>query len=72
MADTEADFDGAKTEADALTGRILVLRDAYYERDTVLVSDDEYDTLLRRLQEIERLFLARREQRKAPGRTVAA
>ncbi len=56
MADTKAEFDAAKTEADALTGRILELRDAYYERDTVLVSDDEYDSMLRRLQELERLF----------------
>ncbi|MCY7326580.1 MAG: NAD-dependent DNA ligase LigA, partial [Microbacteriaceae bacterium] len=56
MADTEAEFDAAKTEADALTGRILELRDAYYDRDTVLVSDKEYDALLRRLQELERLF----------------
>ena len=56
MADTEAEFDAAKTEADALTGRILELRDAYYERDSVLVSDDEYDSMLRRLQELERLF----------------
>jgi len=56
VADTKAEFDAAKTEADALTGRILELRDAYYERDTVLVSDDEYDSMLRRLQELERLF----------------
>ncbi|MET3770333.1 DNA ligase (NAD+) [Marisediminicola sp. UYEF4] len=56
MADTEAEFDAAKTEAEALTGRILELRDAYYERDAVLVSDDEYDAMLRRLQELERLF----------------
>ncbi|GAB3141123.1 NAD-dependent DNA ligase LigA [Marisediminicola antarctica] len=56
MADTKAEFDAAKTEADGLTGRILELRDAYYERDTVLVSDDEYDSMLRRLQELERLF----------------
>ena len=56
MADTEAEFDAAKTEAEALTGRILELRDAYYERDAVLVSDAEYDAMLRRLQELERLF----------------
>ena len=56
MANIEAEFDAAKTEADALTGRILELRDAYYERDTALVSDEEYDAMLRRLQELERLF----------------
>lgn len=53
---TQPDLAAAKTEADALIARILELRDAYYERDTVLVSDDEYDRMMRRLQELERLF----------------
>jgi DNA ligase (NAD+) len=44
----------AQAEVTALTTRILELRDAYYERDTVLVSDEEYDGLLRRLEELER------------------
>lgn len=45
----------AWAEAQGLTTRILELRDAYYERDTVLVSDEEYDRMLRRLEELERL-----------------
>jgi DNA ligase (NAD+) len=44
----------AHEEAAALTSRILALRDAYYERDEVLVDDAEYDGMLRRLEELER------------------
>ncbi|GAB3035857.1 NAD-dependent DNA ligase LigA [Parafrigoribacterium mesophilum] len=46
----------AKTEADELTTRILELRDAYYERDELLASDAEYDAMMRRLEELERMF----------------
>jgi DNA ligase (NAD+) len=46
----------AKAEADALTTRILELRDAYYERDEVLVDDAEYDRMMHRLEELEHLF----------------
>ena len=46
----------AKAEVDQLTTRILELRDAYYERDAELVPDAEYDAMMRRLEEIERLF----------------
>ncbi|CAN5145508.1 NAD-dependent DNA ligase LigA [soil metagenome] len=57
MADSEElTLEQAGAEAGELTTRILELRDAYYERDEVLVSDAEYDLLLRRLEELERLF----------------
>jgi len=46
----------AAAEVADLTTRILELRDAYYERDEMLVSDEEYDGLMRRLEELERLF----------------
>jgi DNA ligase (NAD+) len=46
----------AKSEVDELTTRILELRDAYYERDEELVSDAEYDAMMRRLEELERAF----------------
>ena len=46
----------AQAEVEALTTRILELRDAYYERDEELVSDADYDALLRRLEELERMF----------------
>ena len=46
----------AKAEVDTLTTRILELRDAYYERDEELVSDSEYDQMMRRLDELERAF----------------
>ncbi|OJX70113.1 MAG: DNA ligase (NAD(+)) LigA [Micrococcales bacterium 73-13] len=48
-----AEFDAARAEAEALTERILELREAYYERDTTLVDDAEYDAMVRRLEAIE-------------------
>ncbi len=50
------DFDAARAEAEALTDRILELRDAYYERDTTLVDDSEYAGLIHRLEAIEAAF----------------
>jgi len=52
---TPVDLAAAKREADDLTGRILELREAYYERDTVLVDDADYDAMMRRLEELERM-----------------
>nr|WP_204396625.1 NAD-dependent DNA ligase LigA [Agromyces aurantiacus] len=46
----------AADEVEDLTIRINEARDAYYERDTVLISDAEYDELMRRLEELERLY----------------
>ncbi|WP_426623796.1 NAD-dependent DNA ligase LigA [Leifsonia sp. McL0607] len=59
----------ARAEAQELTTRILELRDAYYERDTVLVSDEEYDRMMRRLEELERLFPELQSQ-DSPTQTV--
>ncbi len=59
----------ARAEAQDLTTRILELRDAYYERDTVLVSDEEYDRMLRRLEELERLHPELQSQ-DSPTQTV--
>ena len=59
MADSETpggDRARAKEEADSLTTQILDLRNAYYERDEVLVDDAEYDRMMRRLEELEHLF----------------
>jgi len=53
---TPQQLDGARDESRELTTRILELRDAYYDRDTTLVSDAEYDAMMRRLEELERLF----------------
>ncbi len=55
-SDVNTERSRAKEEADALTTRILELRDAYYERDEVLVEDAEYDRMMRRLEELEHLF----------------
>lgn len=46
----------AKAEVDELTSRILGLRDAYYERDEVLVSDADYDAMMRRLEALEQQY----------------
>lgn len=46
----------AKAEADDLAARIIELREAYYERNEVLVSDEEYDGLMHRLEELEHHF----------------
>lgn len=59
----------AADESQRLTSRVLELRDAYYERDEVLVDDAEYDALLRRLDEIERLFPELQSQ-DSPTQTV--
>ncbi|HEY4225554.1 MAG TPA: NAD-dependent DNA ligase LigA [Pseudolysinimonas sp.] len=66
---TGSDLAAAKIEADALTTRILELRDAYYERDALLASDDEYDHMMRRLEELERLFPELQSQ-DSPTQTV--
>ncbi|EAR25610.1 DNA ligase [marine actinobacterium PHSC20C1] len=44
----------ARDEVGTLSTRILELRDAYYERDEVLVDDAEYDELIQRLERLER------------------
>ena len=62
VGNTAPDFAGApdllaaKREADGLTTRILELRDAYYQRNAAVASDEEYDLRVRRLAELERLF----------------
>lgn len=66
---TDTDLAAAKVEADTLTTRILELRDAYYERDALLASDDEYDHLMHRLEELERLFPELQSQ-DSPTQTV--
>ena len=52
----ELSRDEARDEVEALTSRILELRDAYYSRDTVLDDDATYDALVRRLELIEHEF----------------
>jgi DNA ligase (NAD+) len=46
----------AAVEVAELTTRILELRDAYYERDEVLVSDADYDAIMHRLEALEQLY----------------
>ncbi|WGD38612.1 NAD-dependent DNA ligase LigA [Lysinibacter sp. HNR] len=49
-------FAEARVEWNELADRIRGLQSAYYERDESLVSDVEYDGLMHRLEEVERLF----------------
>lgn len=67
--DTPPDLAAASAEADDLTTRILELRDAYYERDESLVSDQDYDRMIHRLEELERLFPELQSQ-DSPTQTV--
>ena len=63
------DFDAAQAEAQRLTTRILELRDQYYDRDASTVSDQEYDAMVRRLEELERLH-PRLQSQDSPTQTV--
>jgi len=51
-----ADFERARAEADELEARLADLDDAYYERDTTLVPDADYDALKARLRELGTAF----------------
>jgi DNA ligase (NAD+) len=53
---SETNFEQAQAEAEALTAKIMDARDAYYERDESLIADVEYDALIHRLEELERLY----------------
>ena len=66
---TSVALSAARDEAAELTGRILELREAYYQRDTVLESDEVYDRMIHRLEELERLFPELQSQ-DSPTQTV--
>ncbi|MFT4122443.1 MAG: NAD-dependent DNA ligase LigA [Microbacteriaceae bacterium] len=71
MADTytREELELANAEAERLRSRVLELREAYYERDASLVDDAEYDAMMRRLEELERLFPELQSQ-DSPTQTV--
>lgn len=50
------ELETARAEAEQLTTRILELREEYYGRDASVASDEEYDGLMQRLEQLERLF----------------
>jgi len=64
-----ADLAAARDEAAGLTTRILEARDAYYERNASVTSDADYDHLIQRLEELERLFPELQSQ-DSPTQTV--
>ncbi len=66
---TPAELEAASDEAARLTTRILELREAYYERDAAIASDEEYDAFMHRLEELERLFPELQSQ-DSPTQTV--
>ena len=53
---SEVAFEQAQVEAQQLTTKIMDARDAYYERNESLIADVEYDALIHRLEELERLY----------------
>jgi len=59
----------AADESVRLTERILAARDAYYDRNEPVISDAEYDVLVSRLEELERLFPELQSQ-DSPTQTV--
>jgi DNA ligase (NAD+) len=63
------ELDAAKTESVQLTERILELREAYYDKDAAVASDAEYDAMMHRLEELERLFPELQSQ-DSPTQTV--
>jgi DNA ligase (NAD+) len=63
------ELDAAKDEADGLITRILELREAYYDKDAAVASDAEYDGMMHRLEELERLFPELQSQ-DSPTQTV--
>ncbi|MDR6907567.1 DNA ligase (NAD+) [Agromyces sp. 3263] len=60
MADDDIDqgisLPDAADEVERLTIRINEARDAYYERDTTIISDAEYDGLMHELEALERAY----------------
>lgn len=68
---TASELEAAHGEAKRLTARIVDLRDAYYGRDSSLVDDAEYDRMMHRLEELERLFPELQGQ-DSPTQTVGA
>lgn len=65
------DLDSARAESERLTASILDAREAYYGRDAELIDDATYDTWMRALQELERLFPELQSQ-DSPTLTVGA
>ncbi|TFD09436.1 NAD-dependent DNA ligase LigA [Cryobacterium sp. TMT1-66-1] len=66
---TPDDLVAAAAEAADITTRVLAARDAYYGQDTVVISDADYDLLVRRLGELERLHPELQSQ-DSPTQTV--
>src|SRR3712207_2376672 len=66
---TDAGLEAAREEAARLTERILQLRDEYYGGNASTVSDAEYDAMVRRLDELERMHPELQKQ-DSPTQTV--
>src|SRR5680860_897179 len=65
----DASLSDAAAEAATLTEGILAARDAYYDRNEPVIADVEYDGLVQRLEELERLFPELQSQ-DSPTQTV--
>ncbi|TFC81705.1 NAD-dependent DNA ligase LigA [Cryobacterium sp. TMS1-20-1] len=70
VADSTPDaLSAAAAEAADITTRVLAARDAYYGQDAAVFSDADYDLLVRRLAELERLYPELQSQ-DSPTQTV--
>ena len=56
MTEQPLNFESARAEAEVLSAKIDAYRLAYHSNGVSLVSDAEYDSLIRRVEEIERAF----------------
>ena len=56
MTEQPLNFESARAEAEELSAKIDAYRLAYHSSGVSLVSDAEYDALIRRVEEIERAF----------------
>ena len=70
VADSTPDaLSAAAAEAADITTRVLAARDAYYGQDAAVFSDADYDRLVQRLAELERLYPELQSQ-DSPTQTV--
>jgi DNA ligase (NAD+) len=66
---TPGELEAASDEAARLTTRIIEWRDAYYQQNAAIASDEEYDRYMHRLEELERMFPELQSQ-DSPTQTV--
>ncbi|MCU1571099.1 MAG: ligase LigA [Naasia sp.] len=69
LPEARPDLDAAADEVERLIARIVQLRDEYYENNASTVSDEDYDAMVRRLEQLEEQHPELRTQ-DSPTQTV--